>query len=974
MPIKLHIIFIIMFFSIMSGGSMHSVLVGLVCLAIASAICCSSVGSSNNIMCLESERHALLRFKQGLVDDSNALASWKSEKDCCKWRGIDCNNQTGHVTTLDFSFNYDSYLYSAEVPLSGEISSSLLELRYLNYLDLSYIDFGENMIPKFIGSLSQLKELKLADANFSGPVPPQLGNLSNLHTLDLSSNDFEGMMIPKFIGSLSQLKELKLAYANFSGPVPPQLGNLSNLHTLDLSENYDVRSENLEWLSHLSSLRYLNMTQLNLSEAVNWPESLSKLTLLTELQLSQCNLPDVNLRSLSFINSSTSLQVLHLSENYLNSSIFYWIANVSSNFVHIDLSSNNLEGPIPNVITSMLSLVTLDLSWNKLEGGIPKSFQNLCSLESLILWSNQLSENIEDSVKTLSCAENTLETLDLGSNQFWGSLPDLSRFSKLRELYLDWNQLNGSVPESVGQLSSLERLFLSGNSLSGVITEAHFLNLSRLQSLAVSNNHFSINLSSDWRPPFQLTSILDMSSCKVGPAFPKWILTQTNLTQLYLSNAGLSGKLPNLSSTSLGYVNLSSNLLSGAVPSFSPMLADLYLSNNMFSEPLSSFCATQSPYLRIVDISKNLLSGELPNCWMQFQELQVLNLGKNKLSGKIPSSLGNLQGIEILRLHDNNFSGDLSSLENCTTLSMVDLGNNNLLGKIPTWIGQSLTNLVILRLRSNEFNGIIPFSLCSLAAIHVLDLSHNNISGGLPHCFNNITALADDTGGSSFIVELVWKGIEIEFGENLDGMRSIDISSNYLIGEIPPSIASMTELISLNLSRNKLTGKLHENFGNLKMLESLDLSINQISGKIPASFASLNFLSVLDLSHNNLSGRIPSGTQLQGFNASQYMGNLGLCGPPLTQSCPGEGTVQDDGIVRGTEIDNKEQVSDGLINLGFFISAVLGFVTGFWMVCGSLLLKTSWRYAYFRFLDNAKDWIYVKTTVYKAKVRRTLQR
>ncbi|PRQ18532.1 putative non-specific serine/threonine protein kinase [Rosa chinensis] len=72
------------------------------------------------------------------------------------------------------------------------------------------------------------------------------------------------------------------------------------------------------------------------------------------------------------------------------------------------------------------------------------------------------------------------------------------------------------------------------------------------------------------------------------------------------------------------------------------------------------------------------------------------------------------------------------------------------------------TNLAILRLRSNEFNGIIPFSLCSLAGIHVLDLSHNNISGGLPDCFNNITALANDTGVGE-IVELMWKGIEREF-------------------------------------------------------------------------------------------------------------------------------------------------------------------------------------------------------------------
>ncbi|XP_024171703.1 receptor-like protein EIX2 [Rosa chinensis] len=552
----------------MSGRSMHSVLVGLVCLAIASAISCSSVGSSYNIMCLESERQALLQFKQGLVDESNALASWKSEKDCCKWRGIACNNQTGHVTGLNFSFSYDSYFNYSEVPLRGAMSPSLLELPFVNYLDLSY-------------------------------------------------NDFEGIVIPKLIGSLSQLKELKLAHANFSGLVPPQLGNLSNLHTLDLSRNYDA-------------------------------------------------------------------------------------TNVSSNFVHIDLSHSQLEGPIPDVFTSMLSLVTLDLSWNKLEGGIPKGFQNLCSLESLTLWSNQLSENIEDSVKTLSCAENTLMTLDLSYNQFWGSWPDLARFSKLRELHLGKNQLNGYVPASVGQLSSLEHLSLSGNSFTGVITESHFLKLSRLHYLGLSGNYFSINLSSDWNPPFQLTGLLDMSSYKLGPAFPKWILTQTNLTGLYLSNAGLSGslpnkfwdifsglfqldlsmnqihgKLPNLSTMSLSNVYLSSNLLSGAVPSFSPELRKLYLSNNKFSEPLSCFCATQAPYLGLIDISENQLSGELPNYWKQFQGLEALKLEKNKLSGKIPSSLGNLKRLTLLSLNANNFSGELPSLENCTNTTSIMASDNS---------------------------------------------------------------------------------------------------------------------------------------------------------------------------------------------------------------------------------------------------------------------------------------------------------
>ncbi|PRQ18689.1 putative leucine-rich repeat-containing, plant-type, leucine-rich repeat domain, L [Rosa chinensis] len=216
-----------MLFSIISGRRIHSVLVGLLCLVIASAICCSSSVGSSSILCLESERHALLRFKQGLVDESNALASWKSEKDCCKWRGIACNNRTGHVITLNLRNSFDDSKFGG-TPLRGEIDPSLLELRHLNYLDLNFNDFGG--------------------------------------------------MIPRFIGSLRQLKKLNLAHNNFSGPVPPQLGNLSNLHTLDLSMNQYVSFQNLEWLSHLSSLRYLNMTRLNLSEAVNWPQSFSQLT------------------------------------------------------------------------------------------------------------------------------------------------------------------------------------------------------------------------------------------------------------------------------------------------------------------------------------------------------------------------------------------------------------------------------------------------------------------------------------------------------------------------------------------------------------------------------------------------------------------------------------------------------------------------------------------------------------------------
>ena len=86
---------------------------------------------------------------------------------------------------------------------------------------------------------------------------------------------------------------------------------------------------------------------------------------------------------------------------------------------------------------------------------------------------------------------------------------------------------------------------------------------------------------------------------------------------LDLSMNQIHGILPNLSATRLSDVNLSSNLFSGSLPLFPPTINMLDLSHNKFSELLSSsFCATSN--LVYLDISDNLLSRELLNCWMQF--------------------------------------------------------------------------------------------------------------------------------------------------------------------------------------------------------------------------------------------------------------------------------------------------------------------------------------------------------------------
>ena len=113
-------------------------------------------------------------------------------------------------------------------------------------------------------------------------------------------------------------------------------------------------------------------------------------------------------------------------------------------------------------------------------------------------------------------------------------------------------------------------------------------------------------------------------------------------------------------------------------------------------------------------------------------------------------------------------------------------------------------------------------------------------------------------------------------------------------------------------------------------MDVLDLSRNQLFGQLPSNLSQIDRLSFLDLSNNNLSGKIPSGTQLQSFNASAYMGIPQLCGPPLLKEC---------------SRDDKEQYPPSSDSSGdsiqcdeddpcFYASIALGFITGFWGVCG----------------------------------------
>uniref|UniRef100_A0A0R0FSB0 Uncharacterized protein n=2 Tax=Glycine max TaxID=3847 RepID=A0A0R0FSB0_SOYBN len=769
---------------------------------------------------------------------------------------------------------------------------------------------------------SHLLQLHLNSAfyeksQFGGEISPCLADLKHLNYLDLSGNGFlgEGMSIPSFLGTMTSLTHLNLSLTGFRGKIPPQIGNLSNLVYLDL--RYVAYGTVPSQIGNLSKLRYLD-----------------------------------------------------LSDNYFE--------------------GNQLEGTIPTSLGNLCNLRVIDLSYLKLNQQVNELLEILApcishGLTTLAVRSSRLSGNLTDHIG----AFKNIERLDFFNNSIGGALPrSFGKLSSFRHLDLSINKFSGNPFESLRSLSKLSSLHIGGNLFHGVVKEDDLANFTSLMGFVASGNSFTLKVGPKWLPNFQLT-YLEVTSWQLGPSFPLWIQSQNKLNYVGLSNTGIFDSIPtqmwealsqvlylNLSRNhihgeigttlknpiSIPTIDLSSNHLCGKLPYLSSDVLGLDLSSNSFSESMNDFlCNDQDKpmQLQFLNLASNNLSGEIPDCWMNWTSLVDVNLQSNHFVGNLPQSMGSLADLQSLQIRNNTLSGIFpTSVKKNNQLISLDLGENNLSGTIPTWVGEKLLNVKILRLRSNRFGGHIPNEICQMSHLQVLDLAQNNLSGNIPSCFSNLSAMTLKNQSTdpriysqvqygkyyssmqSIVSVLLWlKGRGDEYGNILGLVTSIDLSSNKLLGEIPREITYLNGLNFLNMSHNQLIGHIPQGIGNMRSLQSIDFSRNQLSGEIPPTIANLSFLSMLDLSYNHLKGNIPTGTQLQTFDASSFIGN-NLCGPPLPINCSSNGKT------------HSYEGSHGHGVNWFFVSMTIGFIVGFWIVIAPLLICRSWRYAYFHFLDH----------------------
>jgi hypothetical protein len=157
-----------------------------------------------------------------------------------------------------------------------------------------------------------------------------------------------------------------------------------------------------------------------------------------------------------------------------------------------------------------------------------------------------------------------------GTECTWQGVSCDSENTHVTSLSLPQNGLNGTIPASLGNLSSLISLNLTGNKLTGPIPD-ELENLSNLEILALGNNRLTGEI-------------------------PEWS-EMPNLTGLYLWKNRLEGTIPaaleNLSN--LEELDLKQNLLKGPVPA---ELKNLVRLGDAKSDFCCNFLYTQDAELR----------------------------------------------------------------------------------------------------------------------------------------------------------------------------------------------------------------------------------------------------------------------------------------------------------------------------------------------------------------------------------------
>ncbi|KAK9073614.1 hypothetical protein SSX86_007938 [Deinandra increscens subsp. villosa] len=408
--------------------------------------------------------------------------------------------------------------------------------------------------------------------------------------------------------------------------------------------------------------------------------------------------------------------------------------------------------------------------------------------------------------------EKRVTRIQIGHQNLQGTLPEtLANLTQLERLELQWNSISGPLPTLNG-LSSLQVLMLSNNMFTS-IPAGFFTGMSSLQSLEIDNNPFS-----SW-------------------VIPESLKDASPLQNFSAVSANITGKIPDFFG-----------------PDDFPGLVNLHLAlNDLEGELPMSLSGSQ---LESLWVNGQKLSGKI-DVIQNMTFLKEIWLHSNSFSGPLPDFSG-LNGLEVLSLRDNSFTGPVSeSLMNLESLKSVNLTNNMLQGPMPKFKDSVSVDMVK---DSNDF--CLPEPGDCDPRVHTLLLIAKSMD--YPAKF------ANNWKGNDPCAD--WFGITCNNGN----ITIINFQKMELTGVISPEFSSLKSLQRLVLANNNLTGTIPEALTALPALTELDLENNNLYGKVPAFKSNLkvNTNGNPDIGKEKSSSSDPNSTNTSGSpNSNGVSGN-----------------------------------------------------------------------------------------------------
>jgi Leucine-rich repeat (LRR) protein len=185
-----------------------------------------------------------------------------------------------------------------------------------------------------------------------------------------------------------------------------------------------------------------------------------------------------------------------------------WLYN-HSRLVAILISGNRFEGHLLRRMCQMESLQVFDISDNLILGSIPSC------LDNITFWKKSSPSSTDSNYFTrkgrlyylINAKEPEIE-FEIGTDWLVKHIVYTFKgvpLSLMTGIDMSSNQLTGSIPSEIGELSQLRSLNLSNNFLTGPIPSS-FQNLKNVESLDLSHNKLSGGI------PYELVGLTSLST------------------------------------------------------------------------------------------------------------------------------------------------------------------------------------------------------------------------------------------------------------------------------------------------------------------------------------------------------------------------------------------------------------------------------------------------------------------------------